>query len=152
MLDDVGTRPVKALTDSLSAARIVFRNRDLARVELSWAGSMAGEFLSIVALGVYAYEAGGAAAVGPVGAIQLAPAAVLAPVAAVLGDRLRRELVVVGSEIVRAAAMTLAAAAVWTDAPVGVVYALAAVAVVASQALYPAQTALLPLLAPRPTR
>jgi hypothetical protein len=73
MLDDVGTRPVKALTDSLSAARIVFRNRDLARVELSWAGSMAGEFLSIVALGVYAYEAGGAAAVGLVGAIQLAP-------------------------------------------------------------------------------
>lgn len=147
MLDDVGTRPVKALADSLNAARVVFRNRDLARVELSWAGSMAGESLSVVALGVYAYEAGGAAAVGLVGAIQLAPAAVLAPVAALLGDRLRRELVVVGSEVVRAAAMTLAAAAVWTDAPAGVVYALAAVAVVAAQGFYPAQTALVPLLA-----
>jgi MFS family permease len=138
---------MKALTDSLSAARIVFRNRDLARVELSWAGSMSGEFLSIVALGVYAYQAGGAAAVGLVGAIQLGPAAVLAPVAAMLGDRLRRELVVVGSEVVRAAAMMLAAAAVWMDAPIGVVYALAAVAVVASQGLYPAQTALVPLFA-----
>jgi MFS family permease len=138
---------MKALADSLSAARIVFRNRDLARVELSWAGSMSGEFLSIVALGVYAYQAGGAAAVGLVGAIQLGPAAVLAPVAAMLGDRLRRELVVVGSEVVRAAAMTLAAAAVWMDAPIGVVYALAAVAVVAAQALYPAQTALVPLFA-----
>jgi MFS family permease len=147
MLDDVGTRPVKALADSLSAARVVFRNRDLARVELSWAGSMSGESLSVVALGVYAYEAGGAAAVGLVGAIQLAPAAVLAPVAALLGDRLRRELVVVGSEVVRAAAMTLAAAAVWTDAPAAVVYALAAVAVVAAQGFYPAQTALVPLLA-----
>jgi MFS family permease len=147
MLDDVENRPVKALTDSLSAARTVFRNRDLARVELSWAGSMSGEFLSVVVLGVYAYEAGGAAAVGLIGAIQLAPSALLAPVAAVLGDRIRRELVVVGSEIVRAAAMTLAAVAVWTDAPAGVVYALAAVAAVASQALYPAQTALVPLLA-----
>ncbi len=147
MLDSMGTRPVKALADSLSAARVVFRNRDLARVELSWAGSMSGESLSLVALGVYAYKAGGAAAVGLVGAIQLAPAAVLAPVAALLGDRLRRELVVVGSEVVRAAAMTLAAAAVWTDAPAGVVYALAAVAVVAAQGFYPAQTALVPLLA-----
>jgi MFS family permease len=143
----VRNRPLKALTDSLSAARTVFRNRDLARVELSWAGSMSGEFLSIVALGVYAYQAGGAAAVGLVGAIQFAPAATLSPVAGVLGDRVRRELVVMGSEIVRAAAMALAAAAVWADAPVGVVYALAALAVVASQALYPAQMALVPLLA-----
>jgi MFS family permease len=143
----VRNRPLKALTDSLSAARTAFRNRDLARVELSWAGSMSGEFLSIVALGVYAYQTGGAAAVGLIGAIQLAPAATLSPVAAVLGDRVRRELVVIGSEIVRAAAMALAAAAVWADAPVGVVYALAALAVVASQALYPAQMALVPLLA-----
>jgi MFS family permease len=143
----VRNRPLKALTDSLSAARTVFRNRDLARVELSWAGSMSGEFLSIVALGVYAYQAGGAAAVGLVGAIQFAPAATLSPVAGVLGDRVRRELVVMGSEIVRAAAMALAAAAVWADAPAGFVYALAALAVVASQALYPAQMALVPLLA-----
>jgi MFS family permease len=108
---------------------------------------MCGEFLSLVAFGVYPYEAGGAAAVGLVAAIQLAPAAVLAPVAAMLGDRIPRERVVVGSEIVRGAAMTIAAAAVWTQAPAGVVYAVAAVAGVASQALYPAQTGLVPLLA-----
>jgi MFS family permease len=139
-------RPLSALGESLTAARAVFRNRDLARVELSWAGSMSGEFLCVVALGVYAYRAGGAAAVGLVGAIQLAPSAVVSPFAAVLGDRMRRELVIVGSETVRAAAMAGAAAAAWTGAPAAVVYALAAVAAVACQALYPAQTALVPLL------
>jgi MFS family permease len=146
ILGDVG-RVISALTDSLSAARTVFQNRDLARVQISWAGSMFGEFLSFVAFGVYAYEVGGAPAVGLVAAIQLAPAAALAPVVAVLGDRIPRERVIVGSEIVRAAAMAAAAAAVWTDAPAGVVYAAAAVAGVLAQALYPAQNGLVPLLA-----
>jgi len=136
-----------ALTQSLGAACRVFRNRGLARVEISWAGSMCGEFLSIVAFGVYAYQAGGAPAVGLVAAIQLAPAAVLAPLAAELGDRVARERVVIGSEVVRATAMALAATAVWTHAPAGAVYVMAAVTGVAAQALYPAQTGLVPLLA-----
>src|SRR5689334_3146369 len=115
MLEGVG-RALSALTDSLSAARRVFQNRDLARIEASWAGSMCGEFLSLVAFGVYGYRAGGAPAVGLVAAIQLAPAAILAPIAAMLGDRIPRERVVVGSELVRTAAMAGAATAVWTSA------------------------------------
>ena len=49
---------VEPLAASLRAARTVLANRDLGRMQLSWAGSMAGEFLALVALGVYAYDAG----------------------------------------------------------------------------------------------
>lgn len=140
-------RLLAALPESLRAARSVFRNRDLATLELSWAGSMSGEYLSVVALGVYAYETGGATAVGAIGAIQLAPAALLSSFAGVLGDRVRRELVVLASQLVAAVAMAGAAVAAFTSAPDWTVYVLAALLAVANQAFYPAQTALIPLFA-----
>jgi MFS family permease len=116
-------------------------------VQLAWAASTSGEFVSIVALGVFAYEAGGAAAVGVVAVVQMVPSMLLSPVAGILGDRFRRERVVIGSDVVRAVSMGLAAAAAAAEAPVAVVYVLAAVLALGSQAFYPSQTALVPLLA-----
>jgi MFS family permease len=135
------------LSGSLGALRAALARPELRRVQLAWAASTSGEFVSIVALGVFAYEAGGAAAVGVVAVVQMVPSMVLSPVAGVLGDRFRRERVVIGADIVRAVSMGLAAVAAAADAPVAVVYVLAALLALGSQAFYPSQTALVPLLA-----
>src|SRR5687767_5565994 len=74
----------KRLGESLGAVRGVFRNPELRRVELAWAGSVTGDWAYVVALAVFAWDAGGAAAVGLVGLIRFVPAAIAAPFAAVL--------------------------------------------------------------------
>ncbi|MDX6517350.1 MAG: hypothetical protein QOF50_196, partial [Gaiellaceae bacterium] len=51
-------KPANRLGDSLHAFRDVFRNRDLRRLELAWAGSMIGTWAYGVGLVVFAYEAG----------------------------------------------------------------------------------------------
>ena len=135
------------LAGSATALRTALAEPRLKRVQLAWIGSTSGEFLSTVAFGLFAYAVGGATAVGIVALVQMVPAMLLSPFAGVLGDRLRRELVVIGADVVRAAAMALAAIAAAADAPAATVYLLAAVVTIVSQAFYPAQMALVPLLA-----
>ncbi|MGH3033415.1 MAG: hypothetical protein ACRDON_02520, partial [Gaiellaceae bacterium] len=136
--------------ESAHALREVFRNPGLRRLELAWASSITGEWASAVALGVFAYRSGGAAAVGLVGVIRFIPAAVAAPFAALLGDRFRRERVMLVADMTRAVAMAGAAAAVLLDTPAGLVYALAGLVSLVSTAFLPAQAALLPSLARTP--
>ena len=138
------------LAESLVAFRAVFRNPDLRRIELALTGSVTGEWAYAIALAVYAFDRGGAAAVGIVGLIRFLPAAVSAPFAAVLGDRFRRGRVMVASDVLRALAMAAAAAATLGGAPAGVIYALAGSVSVVSTAFRPAQAALLPSLARTP--
>jgi MFS family permease len=135
------------LSGSLSALRTALAEPRLRRVQLAWAGSTSGEFVSLVALGLFAYKAGGATAVGVVALVQMVPSMLVSPLAGMLGDHFRRELVVIGADLVRATTMALAAVAAAVDAPVTTVYVLAAISAIASQAFYPAQTALIPLLA-----
>ncbi len=138
------------LAESLRAFRGVFGNRNLRRLELAWAGSITGEWAAAIALGVFAYRSGGAAAVGLVGVIRFIPSAVAAPFTALLADRYPRERVMLAADILRCAAMAGAAAAALTGAPAGVVYALVGFVSVASTAFQPAQAALLPSLARTP--
>jgi MFS family permease len=135
------------LPGSMAALRAALEDRRLRHVQLGWACSTAGEFVSIIALGLFAYQAGGATAVGVVAVVQMVPAMVLSPVAGVLGDRFRRELVVVGADALRGTVMGLAAVAAASDAPVATVYVLAAVLALGTHAYYPSQAALVPLLA-----
>jgi MFS family permease len=128
----------------------VFANRDLRRIELAWSGSIIGQWGYEVALAVFAYRAGGATAVGLVALIRLLPAAAVAPLAALLGDRFRRRRIMVGADLARAAALGGAAAAVFAGAPAAVVYGLAVVAALTGTAFAPAQSALLPSLARTP--
>jgi MFS family permease len=143
-----GTR--ERLIDSLHAFREVFANPGLRRIELALVGSVTGEWAYAIALAVFAFGQGGAAAVGLVGLIRFLPSAVAAPFAAVLGDRLPRGRVMVASDVLRAFAMIGAAAAALGDAPAGVVYVLAGAVSVISTAFRPAQAALLPSLARTP--
>jgi hypothetical protein len=138
------------LAESFQAFADVFRNPNLRRLELAWVGSATGEWAAVVALSVFAFESGGAAAVGLVVLIRMLPAAVAAPFSALLADRFSRTRVMVGADLVRALAVAGAAVAVFADAPAGVVYALAGAVAVVSTTFRPAQAALVPTLARTP--
>jgi MFS family permease len=138
------------LRESGRAFGEVFRNPNLRRVELSWAGTVCTYWIFIVALGLYAYDRGGATAVGLVGLLRVLPSVVAAPFGSVLGDRYPRERVVVAINVARSITIAAAAAAVFLSAPAGVVYALASVMGLLQSTFRPTQSALLPSLVRRP--
>jgi MFS family permease len=138
------------LSASAAALRQAFGNRGLRRLQLAGAGSIIGSWSYVVALAVYAYESGGAAAVGLVALIRFIPAGIAAPFAASLGDRFPRARVMLASDLLRAALMALAALAIAVDASPALVYLFAAVTSVVGTAFHPAQSALLPSLARTP--
>ena len=70
-----------------------FRNPDLARAQLALVAFSICEWASFIALMVFAFDQGGAAAVGIISLVQLIPAAIIAPLGSVLGDRFPREKV-----------------------------------------------------------
>jgi hypothetical protein len=144
-------RPVLTYLGRLvGVVRAVSGNPGLLRVELAFVGFNVAEWATWVSILAFAYEVGGAAATGLVALVQLVPAALVAPLAAVGGDRFRRERVLLGGYLVQAAAMAATAAALLADAPVPLVYGLAAVAATSITVTRPAQNALLPILARTP--
>jgi len=110
----------------------------------------AGEGAFMVALAVVAFSYGGVAAVGVVTAVRMATAAVLTPALATMADRVRRERVLTGVGVIRAAMLASAAVVTWTGGPVAATYGLAVVATVALALYRPAHSALLPALAKSP--
>jgi MFS family permease len=140
----------QSLGDSVRSFRDVLRNRDLRRLELAWVGSITGEWAYGVALAVFAYQDGGAAAVGIVYAAVRIPSALAAPFLAMLGDRFPRHRVLLAADLSRALAMSGAAAVALAGGPSLAVYALAVFVALASKTFRPAQAALLPSLARTP--
>src|SRR6266496_5009062 len=138
------------LRDSLRAFSGIYRNQSLRRLQLAWIGSSVGTWGYVVALMVYAYDQGGAGAVGLVGLIRWFPAAAAAPFGGMVGDRFPRLRVMMLSDLIRAGALAAAAAAIVIDAPATVVYLLAILVTLVSQAFQPAESALLPTLAESP--
>jgi MFS family permease len=103
-----------------------------------------------VAILVYAFERGGTGEVGLVSIVLLVPAGVLAPVAAALGDRFRRERTVRFGYLAQAITTGVTAAALIAEASSTVVYVLAAVAAVTYTTGRPNHHALLPSLSDTP--
>jgi MFS family permease len=138
------------IAESTAAFRDVVRNESLRRLELAWAASIVGQWAYLVAVSVYAFDVGGEAAVGLIFLLRLVPAALLAPFTGLLADRYRRELVLLGSLLARAALIGLAAVGVFLDVNPAIVYALAIGAAIATTPFRPAQAAMTPALAQSP--
>jgi MFS family permease len=135
---------------TVSALRVAAGNDDIRRAELAWGASIAAEWGHFVALGVFAYERGGAASVGLAGLIRLLPAALVAPAAATIGDRFRRERFLLALSLLAMLAFAGSAAAA-TAGSAALVYAFAAVVGVATTLIRPTLQALLPSLARTPS-
>jgi MFS family permease len=128
-----------------------FRSPDLARAQLALVAFSICEWASFIALMVFAFEQGGATAIGIVSLVQLIPAAVIAPLGSVLGDRFPREKVFMLAEASMSAACVLAAVAALLDAPSILIYAAACTVGWLLTLVRPAHGALLPWLARDPT-
>lgn len=140
----LGTR--SRLEQAVGAFSSNWRNPNLRRAQLSFLGAWTAEWAFTVALGIVAYNDGGALALGLVGLLRMLPSAVLAPVLSPFADRGRRERVLVVVSLLRGAATAVAAVMVAVSGPLAVVYGLAVLSTIAATLFRPAHSALLPTL------
>jgi MFS family permease len=116
-------------------------------VQSAWCACIVAEFALTTALAVYAYRAGGPIAVGVVGLVRAVPAGAVGPFAATIADRMPRERALVAILTVRVLSVAAAAAAALADAPIGLLYAAAAIDAVVYSVYWPAHSSLLVELA-----
>jgi MFS family permease len=128
----------------------VGRNGDLLRVILAWAASNLASRASAIAVAVYAYEEGGATAVGIIAFVRLIATAVLAPWLSVFADRVSRRLVMLAVEILRCGLFVALAVLVAGSAATWLVYALAVVVAIVEPLFRAAQAAITPALVSTP--
>lgn len=125
-------------------------NRSIRRIQIAWTTGMAADWAYLVILLVVAYDAGGALAVGLLGAVRIAPAIVAAPFATALVQRYRGDRVLTGINVARCVGALLTAAAISADVPLAVTFALAAFVAGTGALVRPIQSALLPAFARTP--
>ena len=135
---------------SFAALGRSFRSPDIAKALAAYLAFTITEWAAFIALIVYAYEDGGSVMVGLVSLLQLIPAALIAPVGSVLGDRHRRERVLLYAYASLTATTTLAAVALLMTAPAPLVYASATTAGWVITLVRPTHASLLPRLARTP--
>lgn len=134
----------------LRSFRTVVGDPNLRRVELAFLGFNMTEFATWIAILVYAFDRGGAAAMGAASVIMLTPSAIVAPFAAYAGDRFRRDRVLVFDYLAQGVTMGMTAVTLYVDAPVAIVYAAATLASISITFTRPAQNSLLPGLTATP--
>ncbi len=137
-LSERGTGP------GASPLRRVMGAPDLRRLALGYVVFIVAELATYIAILVYAFEQGGTGAVGLVAALQLAPAALLAPLAATAGDRHGPALLLRRRYVALALASAAGAALLLADGPVVLAYAAAALVSVLVSATRPLHHSLLP--------
>jgi hypothetical protein len=143
-------RAARQVSTSLQAVASVFSNADMRRLQLSWAAASFALWAFAISLAVYAFDIGGAAAVGIAALVRLLPGALASPFAGLLGDRHSRRLVLLLSVSSAAVVLGGAALAVALDAPLAAVLALAGLFTVTMSPYIPAESALLPAVARTP--
>jgi len=145
VLDD----PMMSSAIAVHAYRAVGANRSLRRTLFAYLCFNAQEFAIWIAVTLYAFERGGATAAGIVCVAMLLPAAFVAPLGSVLGDRIRRDHALAIGYLTQAiSAAVLGAAFAWAPAPVA--YIAAIVSACAVTLTRPVHNAILPELADTP--
>lgn len=134
----------------MRALAVDFKNPDMGMLGASTAFTSFATWCFTIALGVYGFEAHGAAGVGIVALVRFLPAAIVSPVVGLLIDRFPRRSVMLGSVIAAAAVLCGAATATALDAPTAVVFVFPALFAVAFCGYTPAHAALTPTLVETP--
>lgn len=132
-----------------AAVATVFTNPGLRRVQLAFFGSGLGDWAYATAVTVWAYQSGGATAVGLFQATRFILAAVTGPIGATIADRMSRRRFMLVSDGVRAVLVAAAAVCVGLGLDAAV-YALALAATVAGAPFRSAQAGLIPQLVDDP--
>jgi MFS family permease len=140
---------VGTLTEIVSAYRGVARNPSLRRVLAAFGIFNAQEYAIWLAITIYAYGRGGATEAGAVAVAQLIPAAVVAPLGSVLGDRMRRDRALALGYVLQSITAAMCAIALWV-APALVVYAFAILSSCSITLTRPVHYSLLPPLCSTP--
>src|SRR5690349_12131006 len=115
---------------AMAAFRETAGSPNLRRAQLSFGAVWTGEWAVTVALGILAFDEGGAAAVGLVGMARMLPGALLAPLSSSVIDTRRRDRVLLVICLIRTAALAAAAVAVSELRSPVPAYALVAIATV----------------------
>lgn len=144
------SRTWTALKPSVRALATDFSNRDSGLLGLATALIWFATWCFTIALGVYGFDAHGAAGVGVVALIRFLPAALVSPLVGLLIDRFPRRSVMLGSAVASTAVLAGAAAAAALAAPTAVVFAFPALFAVALCGYGPAHAALMPTLVETP--
>ena len=126
------------------------RNPAVRRIQLGFLGACTAEWAFTVVLSVYAFNEGGAEAVGVVSLLRMLPSALLAPFASAVADRWRRDLALTLVSTVRCATAIGVTLIVAGGGSAIAVYGLAILSTAASLLYRPVNSALLPLLSRTP--
>jgi MFS family permease len=129
----------------------VLRNPRIRRLQLAFLGSTLGDWAYATAIVVWAYQDGGAAAVGAYQAVRFITMAVVAPIGGVVADRMSRRTFMVVSDLLRTVLVATAGLIVVTDGPALAVYALAILAAIVGSPFRAAEAGLLTELVESPS-
>lgn len=141
---------VIALRIRLGAVADVWSHPGLRRLTVAWCVFFLIDAVSFVALSVWAFDRGGAGAVGVVALSRLLPGAIALPVGAWAADRFPRRRVVTVVFAGQSAVLAALVVAVVADSSLAVVAGLVSVGGVMAAPYRPAHLAMLPLVARAP--
>jgi MFS family permease len=132
--------------------RTTLESNGLRRLLAGSAAAYLGFWAFTIVFGIYAYDEGGAAAVGFAVLLRQLPAALLTPWIAAVADRRPRRSVLLASGTVQTVLMAALAGTVALGGPYAASLVIAAVMAVAAAPFRPAQFALIPHLARTPAQ
>jgi MFS family permease len=122
----------------------------LLRVLLAYFIFSTTEWATWIAILVWAYDIGGASAAGLIAVVQLVPATLAAPLAATIGDRIRRDRALALGYLTQAVTMLVVGIALVADLSNAFVYVAAAAAATSIVLTRPVHNAIIPELADGP--
>ena len=128
----------------------VVTNPALRRIQLAFFGSTLGDWAYATAVTVWAYQVGGAAAVGIFQAVRFVSVALAGPLGAVIADKVSRKHFMMSLDAIRAVLVSLAAISIGLGGPPAVVYVLAILSGVVGASFRSAQSGLIPRLVSTP--
>jgi MFS family permease len=128
----------------------VFVNRNLRRLQLAFTGSLIGNWAYSTAVSVWAYDVGGAKAVGIFIAARLAVMALATPFVSTFADKYPRKRVMIYSDLYCAVLIAAATVCLYADTPALPVFVLATLTSFGGSSFRAAQGAITPQLANTP--